>query len=183
MNLTPWQIRRGVVSDAPNLAVFAARAFAEAFGTDNRPEDLRAHLATSFGVRQQTKELATPTTITLLAQNTDSLAGYAQVRCKLPPPCVSHNRPIQLYRFYVDRSAQGRGLAQLLMAAVHQAACEFHGRHLWLSVWERNPRAIAFYKKAGFEDVGATDFFVGPDRQRDRVLVAEVIEKYAPTPL
>jgi ribosomal protein S18 acetylase RimI-like enzyme len=60
------------------------------------------------------------------------------------------------------------------MSAVHEAAREFGGRHIWLSVWERNPRAIAFYTKVGFVDVGSTDFYVGPDRQTDRVLVAAV---------
>ena len=41
---------------------------------------------------------------------------------------------------------------------------------LWLSVWELNPRAQAFYRKMGFADVGSTVFFVGPDRQTDRVM-------------
>jgi len=62
----------------------------------------------------------------------------------------------------------------MLMQDVHQAAHEFHGRHIWLSAWERNPRAIAFYKKQTFVDVGGAFFMVGPDEQKDRVLVAEV---------
>jgi RimJ/RimL family protein N-acetyltransferase len=44
-----------------------------------------------------------------------------------------------------------------------------------LSTWERNPRAITFYTKAGFTETGTADFFVGSDRQRDRVLVAKVL--------
>jgi ribosomal protein S18 acetylase RimI-like enzyme len=79
-----------------------------------------------------------------------------------------------LYRFYVDRSAHGSGVAQQLMAAARAAAREFGGRHLWLSVWERNPRALSFYKKEDFVDVGSTDFYVGSDRQTDRVLLASL---------
>jgi ribosomal protein S18 acetylase RimI-like enzyme len=165
-------VRRGVVSDAPALAAFAARTFAEAFGADNRPEDLQAHLAKSYGVPQQTRELANPDVITLLAHQDETLLGYAQVRRQTPPPCVTHERPIELQRFYVDRPAHGTGVAQVLMAAAREAARELGGEHLWLSVWERNPRAIAFYTKVGFVDVGSTDFYVGPDRQTDRVLVA-----------
>jgi RimJ/RimL family protein N-acetyltransferase len=40
----------------------------------------------------------------------------------------------------------------------------------WLGVWERNPRAIAFYRKWGFAEVGAHTFVVGDDPQRDLVL-------------
>ena len=66
------------------------------------------------------------------------------------------------------------GLAHRLMAAAMDAARELGGRHLWLSVWERNSRAIAFYGKHGFRDVGAEDFWVGADCQTDRILVAPV---------
>jgi diamine N-acetyltransferase len=172
--MKPTRIRRGAVSDAPALAAFAARTFAEAFGADNRPEDMQAHLASSYGIPQQTRELANPDVITLLAHQGETLVAYAQVRRHTPPPCVTHERTIELQRFYVDRSAHGSGIAQMLMSAVHEAARELGGLHIWLSVWERNPRAIAFYTKVGFVDVGSTDFYVGPDRQTDRVLVAVV---------
>jgi hypothetical protein len=43
-------------------------------------------------------------------------------------------------------------------------------------VWERNPRAIAFYVKCGFVDVGSKAFYVGSDCQTDRVLVASTAE-------
>ncbi len=168
------RIRRGVASDAPALAAFAARTFAETFAADNRPEDMQAHLASSYGVPQQTKELTDSNVATLLVHRHGTLVAYAQVRRKPPPPCVTLEQPIELHRFYVDRPAHGSGVAQLLMSAVHDAAHNFGGEHLWLGVWERNLRAMTFYKKMGFVDVGSQDFYVGADRQTDRVLAAAV---------
>jgi ribosomal protein S18 acetylase RimI-like enzyme len=168
------QIRRGIASDAPALTAFATRTFAEAFGADNRPEDMQAHLASSYNVPQQTKELIDPNIATLLALQGETLWAYAQVRRQAPPACVTQERPIELHRFYVDRRLHGQGVAQQLMVAVHEAAHAFHAQHVWLSVWERNQRGIAFYKKEGFLDVGRKDFYVGPDCQSDRVLVAAV---------
>ncbi len=170
--MEPIRIRRGVPADAPALAAFAARTFRETFAADNRPEDMTAHLASSYGVAQQARELADPDAAALLAFRGETLVAFAQVRRKPPPPCVTQSRPIELQRFYVDRPAHGTGVAQTLMAAVRRAARGFGGEHLWLGVWERNPRAIAFYAKAGFRDAGSTVFLVGPDRQTDRVLVA-----------
>ncbi|HEY0801222.1 MAG TPA: GNAT family N-acetyltransferase [Steroidobacteraceae bacterium] len=168
------RIRRGVEPDAGALAAFAARTFADVFGADNRAEDLRDHLASAYGIAQQTQELNDPSVATLLVYRGRSLVAYAQVRIKSPPPCVTHERTIELHRFYVDRSAHGTGVAQQLMAAVRAAAREFGGQQLWLSVWERNPRALSFYKKEAFVDVGSTDFYVGSDRQTDRVLLASL---------
>jgi ribosomal protein S18 acetylase RimI-like enzyme len=56
------------------------------------------------------------------------------------------------------------------MRAVEQVARDLGGRTLWLGVWERNPRAIAFYTKCGFVDVGAHAFFFGTEEQSDRVM-------------
>ena len=60
------------------------------------------------------------------------------------------------------------------MGAVFDAARSAGDGHLWLGVWERNARAIRFYAKAGFVDVGSHDFVLGTDRQTDRVMVAPV---------
>jgi GNAT superfamily N-acetyltransferase len=170
----PVLVRRGVTADASVLAEFAARTFADTFGADNRPEDMQAHLAASYGVRQQTAELADPSVITLLAHRDGVLVAYAQVRRRNPPPCVTQELPVELHRFYVDRAAHGGGVARDLMLAVHDAARDLGARHLWLGVWERNPRAIAFYAKCGFVRVGSHDFVVGVDRQTDQVFVAPV---------
>ena len=142
-------LRRGRPGDAAALAAFAARAFTEAFGADNRPEDLAAHLAKHFSVARQTAELTEPGRITILAGDDTALAAYAQLRWGTPPACVTVAPAVELQRFYVDRPWQGRGLAQRLMAAALGAARELGGRALWLSVWERNPRAIAFYARSG----------------------------------
>jgi GNAT superfamily N-acetyltransferase len=170
-------IRAGLESDAAALAAFAARTFEETFGADNRPDDLRAHLSNAFGTLQQTQELLNPNMVTLLAHQREVLVAFAQVQRKHPPPCVFAPRPIELHRFYVDRPAHGKGIAHQLMSAVHNVARSFGGTHLWLGVWERNPRAIAFYKKVGFADCGSTVYHVGPDPQIDRVMIAPILPK------
>ena len=167
-------IRRAIVADAAALAAFAARTFDETFGPHNRPGDIAAHLASAYSVAQQTSEIEDADAVTLLAHADGALVAYAQIRRQSVPACVTHERPVELYRFYIDRPAQGTGVAQRLMAAVFDEARRLDGAHVWLGVWERNARAIRFYAKAGFADIGSKDFFVGEDRQTDRVMVAPV---------
>lgn len=173
-NMSEITISRASIEDAAELAEFAARSFKDAFSEDNRPEDIQAHLDASYGVEQQTAELADPDVVTLLGRSGTPLVAYAQVRRSAPPPCVTQADPIELHRFYLDRSMHGTGLAATLMEEAFKLTTELGGRHLWLGVWERNPRAIAFYGKCGFLDVGSQFYMVGPDRQTDRVLVVDV---------
>ena len=167
-------IRPGTAADAAGLAAFAARTFAETFAADNQAEDMDAHLARAYNVAQQTAELTDPDMMTLLAEQAARLVGYAQLHRGTPPACVAVQDPIELLRFYVDRAAHGTGVAQALMAAVQDAAYAAGAQHLWLGVWEHNPRAIRFYVKCGFADVGSHEFVLGADRQTDRVMVAPV---------
>jgi len=175
-NLT---IRHGVPADAPALADFGRRLYQAAFSEGNTPENMAAYLVKTYGVPQQSSELRDEGMVTLLAENIADpagLIGYAQVRRNLAlPGCVTSPAPLELYRFYVDYPFHGRGVAQALMQAVFSAAAELGGRSLWLSVWEQNPRAVAFYAKCGFVDVGTTDFWMGAEQQTDRVMVAERI--------
>jgi diamine N-acetyltransferase len=175
----PVTIRRAVSSDASALAGLAARTFAETFAAENTPEDLNAHLLSSYGVAQQSVELADPNVLTLLAYRNTELIGFAQVRRTPAPSCVVEENPIELHRFYLERSAQGTGAAAPLMHEVRAAAKELGGRHLWLGVWERNPRAIAFYVKSGFAKVGSHVFIVGSDRQTDWVFTSPVSRQSA----
>jgi diamine N-acetyltransferase len=175
--MTAFTIRRAALADAPELAEIAARTFEETFGTSNSPENLQAHLRSCYGVAQQSAEIADPDVITLLAYRIEELIGFAQVRRKPAPSCVVAERPIELHRFYLARSAHGAGAAALLMLAARAAARELGGQHLWLGVWERNPRAVAFYVKSGFTKVGSHDFIVGNDRQTDWVFVSPLSQQ------
>lgn len=163
-------IRRAKDDDAPPLTEFARRTFVETFAADNSAEDMALHVAKSFGPAIQLREIRDQSMITLLAELGSSMAGFAQVRRGTPPPCIEGASPVELRRFYVDRPFHGRGIAQSLMRAVDDVARQLGGRTLWLGVWERNPRAIAFYTKCGFVDVGEQAFIVGTDEQTDRVM-------------
>jgi ribosomal protein S18 acetylase RimI-like enzyme len=171
------RVRPGVPGDAARLAAFGARTFEETFGAENTPEDMASYMAHAYGIAQQAAELADPAVVTLIAEEGAAMAGYAQLRGRPAPPCVAGPAPIELWRFYVDRPWQGRGVAAALMSAIVEAAAARGAATLWLCVWERNPRAQAFYRKAGFADVGAAEFVLGTDRQTDRVMVRPIQDR------
>lgn len=166
-----FQIRRASESDVAALTEFGARTFRESFGKDNTAADMEQHLAAAWREDLQRAELRDPSIDTLVAVAQDGFAGFAMVRERHAPPGVPAQRPVELWRFYVDEPWQGRGLAQALMRAVEASARARGGRELWLGVWERNARAQAFYRKCGFEKVGTQIFVVGTDPQTDHVML------------
>ena len=167
-------IRPAKSSDAAALAAIAERTFRETFAADNTGEDINLHCARKFSAEIQGEEISDPQMSTLLAEVAGELVGFAQLRMAHAAACVKGDRPAELHRIYVSSAWHGQGVAGELMRAAHAAAARAGSDCIWLGVWERNPRAIAFYRKCGFSVVGDQVFVLGQDRQRDLILVAQV---------
>jgi len=166
-------VRRAGLSDARALATFAATAFADTFAADNAPEDMAAYLANAFGESRQRADLLDPDCIVLLAERGSELAGYAMLRDGKGPPAVGgipSDNAIEIARLYSDKRWIGTGVGATLMQACLDAGVERGREWIWLGVWERNTRAIAFYARWGFSDVGWQFFQLGADRQTDRIM-------------
>jgi len=175
------KIRPATIADAPALSRLGATTFRETFERENTPEDMAQYLREAFTPERQALEIADPAGAVLLAEQEQSkesgeseLSGYAQVVSGPVPEAVRGPAPLELRRLYVARAWHGRGVAQALMEAVIDAARARGAQTLWLGVWERNPRAVAFYVKHGFVRVGEHTFVLGGDAQTDWLFVRPV---------
>jgi len=169
--MTDLTLCTAVADDAPALAAFAERVFRDTFGPHNRPEDMDAYCAAAYAIEHVRHELTDRAYHTVLATAHGELAGYVQLRAAPPPPCVAGPAPLELKRLYVDRRWHGGGVAHALLDRAI-AVAEQRGAHtLYLSVWQRNQRAIAFYAKHGFTRVGSAEFRLGADVQIDPVMM------------
>jgi GNAT superfamily N-acetyltransferase len=173
----PFTIRQGVSSDAPALAAFAAEAFSDTFAADNTPEDMAAYLAEAFGEARQRAELNDPACTVLLAECGGALLGYAMLRDGAAPPGVAGitaGSALEIARLYAGQRWIGTGVGAGLMQRCIDLAALRGRQWIWLGVWERNARAIAFYARWGFADVGSQQFQLGADRQTDRIMVRQI---------
>ena len=166
------RIRPAAVIDAPALSRLGAVTFRDTFEGQNTPDDMARYLAEAFTPEQQAAEIADPTGAVLLAEHLGDagdaeLVGYAHLASGEVPEAVRGSAPLELKRLYVARAWHGRRVAQALMDAAIEAARARKAQTLWLGVWERNPRAVAFYAKYGFVRVGEHTFVLGGDAQTD----------------
>ena len=168
-------VRTAHSSDAELLARIGAATFIQAFAEYNTREDMAAYVASAFSPEIQAIELLQPGAVFLIASSSrDKTVGYAKLDRSEPPECVKASRPLEIVRFYVEAEWHGRGVSHCLMSEVFRRAEAANIDMLWLGVWERNARAIAFYQKFGFEIVGRKDFTLGSDLQSDKVMTRAV---------
>jgi len=163
-------IRIAVPADAPRLALLQEQTFRATFGAGNTAQDMALHCTTHYSAALQAQEILDPHLVTLVCDESGVLSGFAQMKRGPAPDCMTADQPVEIQRLYVDQAWHGKGLAQQLMEQCLQHARRLGARHIWLGVWENNPRAIRYYQKSGFTEVGAHIFMVGSDAQRDVIM-------------
>lgn len=171
-------IRTATPADAQDLAILGERLWRGTYRGLIPETNLELHLAATFGLKQQTAELADPACRMLVIEQAGRLLGYTLLREGGPGLTEAPFRfvkSMEVARFYVDPTLHGRGAAKMLMDAALAYAASKAYDGVWLQVWEQNPRAIRFYEKAGFSDAGGASYRIGHQVDRDRVLVHAVM--------
>ena len=171
---TIFQVRRATAADNVLLAYLGAETFGDSFAAANTPEDMSEYLAASFSPATQARELEEPMSSFLILERDDATVGYARLSLGAAPASVAARKPMEIVRFYSRKEWIGKGAGPVLMQACLNAAASSECDVIWLSVWERNPRAIAFYRKWGFEQVGTREFRLGSDLQNDLVMARTI---------
>lgn len=166
------KIRYASAVDAEALAELAARTFRDAFAAENTPANMASYVERAFSPAQLRSELEDPASRFVLAcaGEKGGPVGYAKLRSGEPDPSVVGSRPIELERLYVDRAVIGEGVGSELMELCLAEARRGGYETVWLGVWERNGRALAFYRRWGFEEVGDHGFVLGSEEQCDIIM-------------
>jgi len=112
--------------------------------------------------------------IFLIIEMDSTAVGYVQLRCRHTPAAIISQKPMGIARIYARKEWIGKTVGGRLMEAslreAEHAGCDV----VWLGVWERNPRGIAFSRKWGFKQICTQTFQLGDDSQNDWVMARRV---------
>jgi ribosomal protein S18 acetylase RimI-like enzyme len=165
-------IKKATEKDVGLLLDLSAQTFHQAFGTQNSCDNMSAYMASAFSEEQLLEEIKSPHSLFLMAYIPGEQApvGYTKLRMGKTPRELKDARTIEIHRIYVVQEMIGRGVGKALM----ESCLEFAQRHnyevIWLGVWERNIRAIDFYKKWGFKKFSSYIFRLGTEDQTDYLM-------------
>ena len=171
MDLT---VRYATNNDATLIADISRQTFYETFAAENRKEDMDKFLSEQFTKGKLIMEVGNMENIFLLVYSGDDVAGYAKLREAKEPEKLKNVKTMEIARIYAMPNMIGKGVGNLLMKTSISIAKEKGKEVIWLGVWEKNIRAIDFYKKWGFEKFDVSDFLLGDDVQCDLLMKKEL---------
>ena len=165
-------IRDATRDDAASLALVGAATFLDTFAGTIDGADIVAHCRSQHAVDVYHDYLSRATARIWLAvvQPGEAPIGYLILDAATLPVEAPHPDDVEIKRVYLLQRFRGSGLgAELMWLAIH-AARSREARRVVLGVYSGNTRAIAFYERHGFRQIGARRFRVGTREYDDYIM-------------
>jgi len=152
------------------LQHMAVATFTDTYGAMNTAEDMQAYVNTHFNAGRIQAELANAEVAYYFIYKGGSHAGYIRLNYGSQQTDLQDVKAIEIERIYVLPAFKGQGLGGLMIAHACQLAKAQRLSYVWLGVWEKNTKAIAFYQKMGFTVFDTHTFVLGQDHQTDLMM-------------
>lgn len=176
MNNEPIKITKVTLSDIDKLRDIGIQTFRETFDESNTEEDMQNYLEESFNIEKLTAEVSHQNSEFHLASSGGQVIGYLKVNFGDAQTELKENEGFEIERIYVAKDFHGQKIGQLLYEKALETARNRNARYVWLGVWEKNTKAISFYKKNGFVEFDQHIFKLGEDIQTDLMMKLELTQ-------
>ena len=165
--MTSIDIRKVSLSDLIQLQKIGRQTFYETFAVLNTEENMSTYLEKSFSIDKLTAELNEKDSEFYFASIDNNVIGYLKLNFGQAQTELKHDNSLEIERIYVLKEFHGKKVGQFFYDKALEVARLKKVDYVWLGVWEKNPRAISFYKKNGFVEFDKHIFVVGDDEQTD----------------
>ena len=166
------QIRIATQEDIRFIALLGRVTFTETFGHLFRDkQDLFTYCDATFSVRKIADSIQKPSNIYWIALKGQVAVGYAKLKLDSSSEFIPGEHTCQLQKIYVLKAYLSLKIGFQMQNALLEKAKEKGFSKIWLSVLKRNERALAFYRKNGFQVVGQHNFQIGKEHFEFRAMV------------
>lgn len=149
------------------LKEFSWQTFYETSSEFNTEENMLKAFKKDFSLEQITTEFYHRNSQFYFAKEKGNVIGYLKLNFGQAQTELQEASGMEIERIYVLKEYHGKTIGKILCEKAFSVAVELKLEYLWLGVWEKNERAINFYKKNGFVEFAKHSFMLGDDNQTD----------------
>jgi ribosomal protein S18 acetylase RimI-like enzyme len=171
MTERPIGIRRALASDAEQLAVLGMQVWLDNYATGGIHPAIARYVLETFTAHKFRTMLDSPAWLILVAERGHNLIAMSIVALDRSTPHSDAPLQAEVDRLYVQEPFCNAGIGARLVEAIEAELAARAVALMWLEVWAENERALRFYSRIGFDDVGTAFFELNGRQHENRVLV------------
>ena len=168
--------RAAIPADALCISLLGVHVFLDTYATDGMRPSLAREVQSELSVEAFERRLADAQSRLILAESAGHLIGFAQLTMSAAHANVG-TPAAEVNRLYVHSRFARRGVGRELLRRIESVAATDGARHVWLTAWESNASALAFYARCGYGEVGRGLYRWEDDRYAVRILAKAVPER------
>ena len=168
-------LKKVSIANVAQLQKIGIATFAETFREYNTPENLNKYLLESFSIEKLTSEINNTSSEFYLAIDGTNPIGYLKVNFGESQTELKDSKALEIERIYVLKEYQGKEVGLSLYQKALTIAKQSNVEYIWLGVWEKNVRAINFYKKNSFVTFDTHIFKLGDEQQTDFMMKLQLV--------
>ena len=159
--------REALETDIKNIAALGALVWLHTYTTEGIREPFWDYIREEFSEHQIAATLSNETMVVAIVN--EHLVGSGILKLNsLCPESDSYRAEID--HLYIHPNFTGRGLGYALCRKLFEKARTHGITKLWLTVFHENERALAFYRKSGWTELGHTFFRLEEERHKNIIL-------------
>lgn len=170
----PLHLRPATPQDALTIAAVAIQVFLDTYATEGVRPDLAAEAFAEYSAEAFASRLQQPGRRFVLAEQGSGLVGFAEVQLTPLAAPVGTVVGAELVRLYIQPGFQRQGIGRRLLRKAEEICVAAAINSMWLTAWEGNSRALAFYKTHSYQDIGVTSYAFEGNSYSNRVFAKSV---------
>lgn len=156
-------ILRATASDYQKIVAIGRQSFLEAHPDCAPQEILDEYLNQKFNAETITEELNDVSNIFHIIYHDKQAIGYSKIILNYTHINIDFEQVTKLERLYLLKEFYSLKLGFELFNFNIEFSKNEQQKGMWLFVWDKNEKAISFYKKVGFKIIGNHNFFLSKD--------------------
>ncbi len=169
-------IRKAKLSDVNNLAVLKQQVWISTYATEGLVDEFSNYVLSEYSASNVKMAIENTNSITLVAISNNGLVGCVEILL-LPQSPIKQVEPcIEITTLYVLEKFQNKGIGKKLLNKAMKTIVNLKQNKMWLSVFYKNEKAIGFYQKQNFTQIGEKDFQLGKEKYKNYIMLRNITD-------
>ncbi|WP_448216722.1 N-acetyltransferase family protein [Endozoicomonas sp. 2B-B] len=166
-------IRIAETKDSSDIAALSIQIWLDTYAKRGVRKSISQYVLSEFTEQNIEIKLSSENEVYFIAIEDDHLVEYLSLNVSARCPVTGSKKP-ELDRLYIQESFTGKGLGSKLLQEALTFCSSAGLEQLWLTVFHENTRALKFYEKHGFKEIGLTYFELENEKHKNYVLSTSI---------
>ena len=162
--------RNAEIADAENITVLKQQVWITTYAVEGIGKEFANYVLSEFTLNNIQKIILDSNKKTLIALIENKIIGCIEIAINSKCPVQSMNNYPEITILYIIENFCGLGIGEILLEKALIMLKKMNFNETWLTVYHKNNRAISFYKKHQFKEIGITDFELHEHKYENKVM-------------